>query len=1217
MLYIFGEFELDLRRYELRRGDALCALEPQGFNLLAHLVEHRDRVVSKQELLEQLWPDQSVSEATLTQRLMAARKALGDSGRAQRYIKTVHGRGYRFIANVESRDSDHVASTAQDTSASAPPALMCLSCQHANPAGAVFCNACAAPLNHLSEPLLAEESSASTSETPPPLEAERRQLTVVLCGLVEATQLAERLDPEDYRDVVRTRQTVCADVIQRYGGYLAQSFGDALLIYFGWPMAYEDNAQRAVQAGLDMLNALAGANRRFEQAHGVQLAIRVAVHTGLVVVGEMDSSGHQEQLALGAAPHVAARLHELAQPNTVVVSAATHALAQGYFTWDDLGPQHFTGVSSAMRVYRAIGVSGLRSRFEVAATHGLMPLVGRHQEVALLLERWTQAQDGMGQVVLLSGEAGIGKSRLAQALQERLADEPHLLVEYHGSPYHQHSALHPLIEPLQRQLALHRGDAPITSVKTLEAFLAPYRVPLEEAVPLLGALLSISIPEDRYPPLSWSPERQRQKTLELLLALLVEQAAQQPVVLLVEDLHWVDPTTLSWLDLLVEQTPTTPLLAVLTCRPTFDPPWGLRSYLTPIALQRLPRSQMAAMVTRLVGNKRLPPEVLDALLDKTDGVPLFVEEMTKSVLESGILSERDDHYALTGDLASLRIPATLHDALMARLDHLESAKGVAQLGAVVGRQFSYEWLHAVSPLDEAALQHELSRLVASELLYVRGHPPQATYLFKHALIQETAYQSLLRRTRQAYHRRIAEQVVERFPDAAAAQPELVAYHYTAAGLHEQAVAYWQQAGEQAVQRSAHAEAIARLNQGLEALTTLPDTTERRRKELLLQVALAAPWIATKGYAAPEVRQTYTRAHALCQQIGETPDLFRVLWGLALYYTVRMELHTAIELGEQCLQAAQAAQDPELLLQAHHALWPARLWRGDFVAAYEHQEHGMALYDASQHHTHTVRYGGHDPGACAQQQASMTLWMLGYPDQALVKNREALALSQQLGHPFSRAVAHHFAAYVHILRREMELVRTHTDALIRLCEQHGVQLWLAWGLLQHGKALIELGEIDQGVAQMEQGCLACRETGAEDRTLHLAWLIEGYGKRREPEKGLAILTEALARMEVTGQRGDEAELYRIKGELRLQQSTDHAAEAEADFKHALDVARHQCAKSWELRAATSLARLWQFQHQYRDAYELLAPVYSWFTEGVDTADLMDAKTLLLELAAGAQ
>jgi predicted ATPase/class 3 adenylate cyclase len=669
----------------------------------------------------------------------------------------------------------------------------------------------------------------------------------MFCDLVGSTPLSEQLDPEDLREVVHAYQETCAAVIQRFDGHIAQLLGDALLVYFGWPRAHEDDAQRAMRTALGMLDAMHTLNARLAQDKGLRLAIRVGIHTGMVV-GAMGGGGHQEQLALGDTPNIAARLQGLAAPDTVVMSEATFRLVEGYCTCEPLGAQTLKGVSQPVAVYRVLGASGAQSRLEVATSHGLTPLVGREQEVRALLERWAQVQEGRGQVIVLSGEAGIGKSRLLQVLQEHLAGTPYTRLECRSSPYYHDSALYPLIDLLQRVLHAQAPNGPEEQLVALEQLLGQYHLATAEAVPLLASLLVIALPDGRYPPLTLSPQQHRQKTLEALLALVFAQATQQPVLFILEDLHWTDPSTLEWLDLLLAQVPTVPLLTLLTCRPEFQAPWGNRSYLTSLALQRFPRAQIETMVLRVTSGKTVPTTVMQHLVEKTDGVPLYVEEMTKAILESGVLQEGDGHYALTGPLTALTILSTLQDALMACLDRLGAAKGVAQLGATIGRQFTYALLQAVAQVDEATVQQALAQLVEAELLYQRGAPPQATYTFKHALIQDAAYQSLLWSTRQQYHQRIAQVLIEWLPETAEVQPELIAHHYTEAGLNEEAVDYWQRAGARAVARSAHIEAIQHFTRGLEVLGRLPEMPRRAQQELHLQLALGAPLIATQGYA---------------------------------------------------------------------------------------------------------------------------------------------------------------------------------------------------------------------------------------------------------------------------------------------------------------------------------------------------------------------------------
>jgi predicted ATPase len=594
-------------------------------------------------------------------------------------------------------------------------------------------------------------------------------------------------------------------------------------------------------------------------------------------------------------------------------------------------------------------------------------------------------------------------------------------------------------------------------------------------------------------------------------------------------------------------------------------------------------------------------------------VPLFVEELTKMVLESGLLQEREDRYELTWPLPPLAIPATLHDSLMARLDRLATVKALAQLGATLGREFSYELFQAVSPWDEETLRRGLHQLVEAEFLYQRGLPPQATYTFKHALIQDMAYQSLLRSTRQQHHQRIAQVLEARFPEVCEIQPELLAHHYTEAGLSAQAIPYWQRAGQRASERSAYVEAIGHLMEGLEVIETLPDTPERTQQELGLQIALGSALMVTKGFAAPEVEQVYGRARVLCQQVGETPQLFSVLRGLWQLYNLRGEYQMAREFGEQCLHRAQNAQDPALLLEAHHTLWPTLLFLGDLTRARAHIERGMALYDPQQHRSLAVLYG-HDPGVCCRGVAALTLWLLGYPEQALQQSHEALTLVHELAHPHSLAVALDQSAWLHQFRREWQAVQERADATMTLSTDQGFAQWLAPGTIRRGWALAQRGQREEGIAQMRQGLAALQASNSQRaRTYYLALLAEVYGRGNEVEEGLNVLAEARTVVDKTGERYWEAELRRLKGVLLLAVSPANHAEATTCFYHALDIARRQQARSLELRAAMSLAHLWQQQGKRAEARELLAPVYGWFTEGFDTADLQEAKALLEMLA----
>jgi len=1048
---------------------------------------------------------------------------------------------------------------------------------------------------------------------PPSPEAERRQLTILFCDLVGSTALSRQLDPEDYRAAVRAYQAACATVIERFDGHIAQYLGDGLLVYFGYPLAHEDDAQRAVRAGLAMVEAMGALTTRLEQQHGVRLAVRVGMHTGPVVVGEMGAGSRREQLALGETPNVAARIQALAAPNTVAISAASQQLVQGYFIYDDLGAHALKGVDTPLQVYRVVGESGAQSRLDVPSPRGLTPLVGREAEVTLLLDRWAQVTDGLGQVVLLSGEGGIGKSRLVQVLKDHLAGESHTLLECRCSPYHTNSALYPVIDLWQRVLRFETAEAPADKLHKLEQMLAQYRLPLAETVPLFAALLSLPLPDDRYPALALTPQRQKQKTLEALLALLVACAVQEPLLLIVEDLHWVDPSTLEFLSLLVDQGPTARLLMLCTFRPQFTLPWPSRAHIAQLTLTRLPRPQVGRMVTAVAGGKALPAEVVQQLITKSDGVPLFVEEIAKLVLESGLLQEHEDHYTLTGALPPLAIPATLQDALMARLDQLASAKAVAQLGATLGREFSYELLRAVAPIDELELWRGLVQLVQAEVLYQRGALPQATYLFKHALIQEAAYQSLLKSTRQHYHQRTVEVLAERFHNIAETQPELLAHHYAEAGLAAQAVGYWQRAGERSNARSAYMEAVVHCAKGLDVLRTLPDTPERAQHELDMQLALGAALRVTKGHTAPETGRAWARARELCRQVGDTPQLSAALGGLVGFYQNRGELQTARELAEQRLMLAQRQQELTPRVWAYSEMGQLLFFLGEFISARTHLEQAIALSASQPDHSLTSR-DEQDRRISALGYVAFALWMLGYPDQALTRLDEMLTQAQELSHIFSLARALLRAAVLHRYRRGVDTAQKWADAFMTIVTEQGFEHYLGNATFERGWVLAVQGQGEKGIAQMHQGLAALRTTGTGLLLAEfLALLAEAYGQIGQAEEGLRLLAEALVSMDATGEHFYTVEVYRLKGELLLRQTVPEAPAAEACFQQALAVARRQQAKSWELRAAMSLARLWQQQGKRAEAYELLAPIYGWFTEGFDTADLQEAKGLLEELA----
>jgi class 3 adenylate cyclase/predicted ATPase len=1085
----------------------------------------------------------------------------------------------------------------------------CSHCGTEFPEDAIFCMKCGNRLDSQSAPV-----DGSQEEITP--EAERRQLTVMFCDLVDSTPLSEQLDPEDLRKVVRAYQDTCGKIIHRFEGNIAQYLGDGLLVYFGYPQAHEDDAQRAARTGLGIVEAITRLNPRLNEKWGVELAVRIGIHTGLVVAGEMGSGNSREHLAMGETPNIAARLQNEAAPNTVLVSAATYRLIEGFFACQQLSTLVPKGFSQPIDVCQLSQESSARSRLDTVVSARPTPMVGRDQEIGLLYERWEQIEEGMGQVVLLSGEAGVGKSRLVQAMKEHVGQDPQAwLTPCQCSAYHRNSAFYPLIDVLERiVLQFERGDDPAKKLSRLEGFLAQYAIPQLEMVPLFADLLSIPL-NDNYTPSNLSPERKKQLILQTILGVLLEIANRQPLLLVIEDLHWADPTTLEFLNLLVDQIPTTRIFALFTFRPDFSPPWSGRAHLTNLTLRRLTRKQVVIMIQHVAGGKLLPAAVLEQIVKKTDGVPLFVEELTKMVLESGLLREKEEDYELAGPLPPLAIPATLQDSLMARLDRLASAKEIVQLSAILGRELTYEMLQAVSSLDEDTLQQGLSRLVEAELLYQRGIPPKATYTFKHALIQETAYQSLLKGTRQQYHQRIAGMLAGEFAETVATQPELVAHHYTEAGLGEQAVPFWQQAGQLAMERSANEEAIAHLTRGLEVLGELPESAERDQQELALQMALGSSLIVSKGYAVAEVEQTYSKALELCRRIGDTPEVVPVLYALGRYYYVfRAEFQIAHDLGVRLMKLAQDQNDAAALMMAHTVLGITSFWTGQFVATREHVEQALTLFDSGMRRDRDFRYAQDIRIVCLCYRV-WTLMHLGYPKQAIEVLQEMEALSDELLHPPSTALFLVTACFLHYWRRDAQKTQESADSLLATSAEYGFAQWMPFGTIFMTWSQIQNGAGELEIEQLRQAIIDWQGVFCFEIVLPLfqGVLTDAYRTAGIVEQGLEVVGEALVKVERSGERQEEARLHLMKGELLLIQSDPDEQHAEGCFQQAVKVSRRQSAKYPELQAAMSLSRLWQAQGRKEEARSLLSDVYGWFTEGFDTKDLIEAKALLDELS----
>jgi len=1044
-----------------------------------------------------------------------------------------------------------------------------------------------------------------------PREAERRQITAMHCELVGAAPGGDDVALEDLREAVGDFRRCVSEAADRHQGFVSRDRGNSTLVLFGYPEAHEHDAEQAIRAGLELCAAV----RTLRPDADAPVRCRVGIATGMVIIGDPDGTGATRgESIVGDAPNLAARLALSAQADTVTVEASTRRLIGNLFDCHELVALEAVGAGAPIRYWQVLAESLVASRFEALRGSALTPLIGRDDEIDLLLRRWARAKTGDGQVVLVSGEPGIGKSRIAAALEDRLGAEPHFRLRYLCSPYHQDSGLFPFCEQLAHAAGFARDDAPAAKWEKLEAVLALARLP-DEDVALLADLTSLPASE-QHPLPSLSLQRKKERTLEALIRQLEGLARRQPVVMVFEDAHWIDPTSRELLDLTIERIRTLPVLLIVTFRPEFEPPWTGQEQVSTLALNRLDRHDRAVLVAQIAGNKALPNEVVAQIADRTDGVPLFVEELTKSILESGLLREAGDRYVLDRALRGFAIPTTLHTSLLARLDRLASVRPVAQIGAAIGRQFPYALLCTVCRLPEDELQTSLSRLVASELVSQRGTPPDSVYSFKHALVQDTAYSTLLRGPRQALHRRIAEALEQRFPDFVGTRPEIVAYHYGEAAIADKAIAYWHRAGKLSVARSAVREAIAQLRRGLSLLEGLPETRERKQLELDIHVTLTQALMAGKGYADPEVFAALERANQLVIETGSvgTPLHFLVLYGLWVSTVNTGTVVAGLEHATNFLSSAQSQSSSGPLLIGHRSLAQSLMVSGDYPAALAHYETAVSLYRPDEHRDSAFRYG-QDIGVSAFAQLSWALWHRGYPDQSARAADRALALSRELGHAHTLAHALAWAGRAAVFARDVATVYARSNECVALASEHGFALWAANGRILQGWADAQRGEATTGIARIRDGMAASEATGTRlSKPLFLTLLAEGLALAGKIEEGLATLDDALAKAAISGANGWNAEIHRLRGELTGRLPYSDPAKAEDSFRTALAIAREQGTRGYELRAAVSLARLRRDQGRRTEARDLLAPVYGWFTEGFDTPDLKEAKALLDELDA---
>jgi predicted ATPase/class 3 adenylate cyclase len=1041
--------------------------------------------------------------------------------------------------------------------------------------------------------------------------AERRQLTVMFCDLVGSTALSARLDPEDLRVVIGAYLACVAEVIARNEGVIARYMGDGVLAYFGYPQAHEDDAEQATRAGLALVDAVA--NLQTDIAAGLQ--VRVGIATGMVVVGDLTGEGAaKEQGVIGETPNLAARLQALAEPGTVLISESTHRLTDGHFDYRNLGSVALKGWVEPIPAWQVLGATGVESRFEAQHKTRLTPLIGRDEEFELLLRRWQLAKRGEGCVVVLTGEPGIGKSHIALALEERLESEPHITLRHFCSAHHTNSALYPFIRQLERASRFERSDSPAEKFAKLEALLKRSGADADRVVAPLANLLSLPL-NDRYHVPEMSPQKRKEMTLAALLAQFGGLAARQAVFVIFDDVHWADPTSLELLTLTLERVQRLPVLLLITARPEFTPPWPGHAHMTTVSLTRLNRSDGAALIGRVTGGKTLPKEVMNQILARTDGVPLFVEELTKSVLETGLLKERDDHYVLSHPLPSMAIPTTLHASLMARLDRLAPVREVAQIGSVVGREFSYELLSTVAGLPKEALEEALAQLVRSELVFCRGQLPQAVYTFKHALVRDAAYSGLLRSRRAALHATIADAFEQRFPEIVEAQPETLAHHLTEAGLFEKAEAYWLQAGKKAAVRSANLEAIAHLERGIEALGHLPDGRRKDRLELNFQFALGTCLIATQGPASNKAMATFSRARELCERLGGPPEQLQVMFWLTTASVIRGELPLAQEMIAALLQLTEARGDRPALLNAMRGQAMIRLFMGHASAARELLERAVEAFNASSEEERlAARAAGQDAGVADLALMSWSLWLLGHADTAITRLVAAIQRADAIDHPHSQAYACYYASVLHALRGEFLTAQGYAERCLTLSEEHGFRQWRG---LAHAIRGICVSLLDPSSGALEEIRAALDEYRSAGYQLGITalyvLLCPALLSSHKYEAALEMIEQGLATVNRNSERIFEAELYRLKARALLVHGAPEARiEAQSLLDQALTTARSQRAKALELRATKDLAALWIDQGRRQEALDFLAPIYAWFTEGFDTQDLKVAKALLDQL-----
>ena len=1040
------------------------------------------------------------------------------------------------------------------------------------------------------------------------IEGERKRVTVMFCDMAGFTTLSEKIDAEDAYSFMDKIYEILIHKVHEYGGTVNEMTGDGIMALFGAPIALEDAPQRAIRSSLAIHREIAKFSDEIKTGIPA-LKMRAGIHSGPVVLGTLGNNLRVEFKAVGDTVNLASRMEGLAEPGSTYLTEATFRLTEGLFRFEFVGEKEVKGKKEPIKVYRVIAPNTGRTRFDVSAERGLTPFVGRERELELLLDGFEHSKSGRGQSFSVVSEAGLGKTRILFEFRKAVFCENMMYLEGRCLSYSRGVAYHPIIDFLKANFDIRENDGDSEIKEKVKRGLKTLKI--DEASTLPYFLELFSVRDSGFDNIPLSPEAKKDRIIEAVKRIIIKCSEIRPLVLVFEDLHWADKSSEDVLNYLLKSIPGARILMIFTYRPEFVHTWGSKSYHIQLNLNRLSNRESLAMASYLLSNEEIDRELEELILEKTEGIPFFIEEFIRSLQDLKVIEIKNNRYRIAKEIKEATIPATVQDVIMARVDSLpEETKELLQTVSAVGSEFSYGLAKRLTGFAEQKLLSHLSVLKDSELLYERGIYPQSTYIFKNVLTQEVTYQSLLQSTRQKYHQKIAQVLEKKFPGTMDTQPEHLAYHCTEAGLIEQAVGYWHQAGERATRRSAHAEAISHLTKALELLETLPDTPERCQRECKLQLALGLPLTATKGYGAPDVEQTYTRARELCQQMPV--QSFRALFGLWRFYLLRSKYRIAREIGEQLHTQAQGAKDPILLVGGHRAMGATLFYLGEMTSARKHLEQGIALYDP-QHHNSYVSLDVVNPGVACQSYVGWALWCLGYPDQALEKSHEALTSAQELAHPFSLALASSFTAWLHQFRREGQAVQEWAEATLTISTEQSYPFWEGWGMILRGWSLVEQGQEEEGIAQMRQGLTNWRATGSElGLPYFLTLLAETYSKVGQAEEAFKVLAEALAAVNNSEERWYEAELYRLKGEL-LRQMAKTQEEAQACFYQAIDMARRQDTKSLELRAVMSLSRLWQDQGKREEARQMIQKIYGWFTEGFDTTDLREAKLLLEELA----